>query len=346
MAQLPGDGRHRHAVALPLGALPLVELAQGRVVQARPARGQPERAAQVRRSVLGDGPAAAVEHARLAHRRVEARVAHQGGGVAEPGDVAYLGDDLGAGRVGHARYREHERLDAVEQPPHLGLDLGALRVEEVHLPHERPHLEGRRPLPERDADRAARERLYLGGLAVHAPAPARRRGDVALQRVDPPAADLGGQRAPREHRAPGGAEHVGEDPGELREVRVEQARALHLDLGELRLERLVVAREGPQGLHVVGREPRGVVLAYAHRLGDEAGVDAVVLDAAQALEPAHRAHLQRVYDRHRVPLGREERVQRHPVAPGGLHAHQDVGGGTRRRLPATPRTARTPRRRS
>ena len=129
------------------------------------------------------------------------------------------------------------------------------------------------------------------------------------------------------HRAPGGAEHVGEDPGELREVRVEQARALHLDLGELRLERLVVAREGPQGLHVVGREPRGVVLAYAHRLGDEAGVDAVVLDAAQALEPAHRAHLQRVYDRHRVPPGREERVQRHPVVPGGLHAHEDVRGG-------------------
>ena len=89
---------------------------------------------------------------------------------------------------------------------------------------------------------------------------------------DPPAADLGGQRAPREHRPAGGAEHVGEYSGDLLEVRVEQARALHLDLGELRLERLVVAREGPQGLHVVGREPRGVVLAYAHRLGDEAGV--------------------------------------------------------------------------
>ncbi len=47
--------------------------------------------------MLGDGLARCLEHTRLAHDGVKARVIHDGGSLAEPGDVAHLGDDPGTG---------------------------------------------------------------------------------------------------------------------------------------------------------------------------------------------------------------------------------------------------------
>ena len=86
------------------------------------------------------------------------------------------------------------------------------------------------------------------------------------------------------------------------------------------------AREGAQRLHLVGGEPGRVVLPDAQRLGYERGVDAVVLDPVEPLEPAHGAHLHRVDHRDRVAPGDEEGVERHPVVPRRLHADEHVAG--------------------
>ena len=113
---------------------------------------------------------------------------------------------------------------------------------------------------------------------------------------------------------------------------VHQAYALGLELRHHAAQRLQVARQRPQRRHLVGGEPGLVVLAYAQRLGYEPGVDAVVLDLVEPLELAHRLDLHGVYHGDRVAPGDEERVARHPVVAGGLHAHDDVGRRPRKAL--------------
>ena len=93
----------------------------------------------------------------------------------------------------------------------------------------------------------------------------------------------------------------------------------------------MVAGERPERLHLVGGEPGRVAPPDAQRLGDEAGVDAVVLHPVEPPEPAHGADLRRVDDDDPVAPGDQEGVERHPVAPGGLHADEHV-----RRLPGHP----------
>ena len=115
-------------------------------------------------------------------------------------------------------------------------------------------------------------------------------------------------------------------------MRVHQAHALGLELRGHAAQRLQVARQRPQRRHLVGGEPGLVVLPYAQRLGYEPGVDAVVLDLVELLELAHRLDLHGVYHGDRVAPGDEERVARHPVVAGGLHAHDDVGRRPRKAL--------------
>lgn len=67
--------------------------------------------------------------------------------------VAYLGDDLSARDVGHPRYREHQRLDLVEQGLQPRLDLGALGVGELDLPDQGLYLKRGGLLAEPHADR-------------------------------------------------------------------------------------------------------------------------------------------------------------------------------------------------
>lgn len=68
MAQLPHDGGDAHALRLALGPLLVVEGAQPRVVLPGAVGRKPQRVPEVRRSVLGDRSAAAVELTRLAHQ--------------------------------------------------------------------------------------------------------------------------------------------------------------------------------------------------------------------------------------------------------------------------------------
>ena len=108
--------------------------------------------------------------------------------------------------------------------------------------------------------------------------------------------------------------------------------AVGLELRDHATQRLQVARQRPQRCHLVGGEPGLVVPADAQRLGYEPGVDAVVLDLVEPLELAHRLDLHGVYHGDRVAPGDEERVARHPVVAGGLHAHDDVGRRLRETL--------------
>ena len=332
VAQLPRHGRDGHAVGLALGALPVVEGAQPRVVPPGAVGRQPQSAAKVRRAVLGYGAAAAVEPPGLAHRRVQPGVAHQGGRVAEARHVAYLGDYLGARDAGHPGYRQHERLDLVEQGPQPRLDPGALGIRELDLPYQGLDLERGRLLAGPHADRRLGRGLDLRGVAGRLAAAPGRLGDVAGERVGAPPRQLEGQRGLGQHRAAAGPEHVREYPGVLGEVGVHQAYALGLELRHHAARRLQAARQRPQRRHLAGGEPGLVALAYAQRLGYEPGVDAVVLDLVEPLELAHRLDLHGVYHGDRVAPGDEERVARHPVVAGGLHAHDDVGRRPRKAL--------------
>lgn len=196
-----------------------------------------------------------------------------------------------------------------------------------------------------DADRVPGGPPGPGGPAVRPPAAARRPRHVAPRRAGPPAGRLRRQRAPRGRRARRGAERAGEGPGELRGAGAQKARAPGPRLCEPRLGRLAAARGRAQGPHLVGGGPRRVVPADARRLGDGRGAGAVVLHSAEAPEPAHGAHLERVDRRGRVAPGDQERVGRHPVVPRGPHAHEDARRPVGHPPRARPRAARTrPRR--
>ena len=103
---------------------------------------QVEGASEVRRPLLGNVVLLRGELARLADRRVDAGVLHDGGRAVEPLDVAYLGDDLGAERVADAGYGEDQRLDSLDSLADLDLDLGDLPLDEVDLLDEQLDLEG------------------------------------------------------------------------------------------------------------------------------------------------------------------------------------------------------------
>lgn len=121
-----------------------------------------------------------------------------------------------------------------------------------------------------------------------------------------------------------GPEHVGEEARVLGEVGVEHADGLGLHGRELLLERLMVAREPLERLHLVGGEPGLVVVALPERLGYEGGVYPVVLHPAEALELAHGAHLHGIDDAYPVARGDEVGEAGHPVVAGGLHSDEDV----------------------
>ena len=323
VAQLPGDGGHCHPVGLSLPALLVVEGLELRIVLARPVRGEPERSSQVGRAVLGYGNPLGGEHAGLVDPRVEAGVLHDRGGALEPLDVADLGDDLGARRRGYAGDGGDVGLDLRQQRRDLALHLGDGPVQELDLGDHRPDLERGGLLAEPYADRRFCRGLDLGGLGVAEPA-ARALRQQPRYRGRPLAGDLGGRGALGEHLERRGPEHVGEEARVLGEVGVEHADGLGLHGRELLLERLMVAREPLERLHLVGGEPGLVVVALPERLGYEGGVYPVVLHPAEALELAHGAHLHGIDDAYPVARGDEVGEAGHPVVAGGLHSDEDV----------------------
>lgn len=323
VAQLPRHGGDGDAVGLALAAQLVVVLLELGVVLPGPIRGQPQRPPQVGRAVLGYRDALGRVLAGLVDAGVEPRVLDDRGGVPEPPDVADLGDDLGAGRGGHAGDGRDVGLDLLEQRRDLLLDLGDRGVQELDLRDHRPDLERGGLLAEPYADRRFRRGLDLRGLGVAEPAARALRQQLGYRRR-PLAGDLGGRRAFREHLERRGPEHVGEQPGVLGEVGVEHAYGLGLHGGELLLEPLVVAGELLERLHLVGGQPRLVVVALPERLGDQPRVYAVVLHAGQALELAHGVHLHGVDDADAVARGHEVGEAGLPVVAGGLHADEDV----------------------
>ena len=126
----------------------------------------------------------------------------------------------------------------------------------------------------------------------------------------------------KRHR--GGAEHIRKQARILGEVGIHEADDLCLGLGDLVPERLAVAGELPQGLHLVGGELRGVVFANAEGLGDEEGIDPVVLDSGETLQVPDGMHMHGIDDADRPAPGHQVREARHPVVPRGLHGDDRI----------------------
>ena len=139
---------------------------------------------------------------------------------------------------------------------------------------------------------------------------------------------FGGRRAPLQDGERPGPEQalLSEHVGVLGEVGVEHADELRLHGRLLLLELLAVAGEHLERLDLVGGEPGDVEVAHAQHLGDEPAVDAVVLHARHALEPAHGLDLHGVDHGDFVPAGHEVGEAGHPVVAGGFHADEDLAG--------------------
>lgn len=222
VAELPGDRHHRDPVALAFSSLLVVEGAEPRIVSVCSLGREVEGTPQVRRPVLRDRSALQLELAGLVHGRVDACVAHDGGGVSEPGDVSDLGDYLGAGRVRHAGNREDQGLDRLQQRGDPGICLGDAREQELDLRDVGLDLEGRGLGAQSEADCGLGPRLDRGSLPGAGPSVGGL-GDDPLQRGLAHVRDVFGERALGEHRKRRLAEQVGEDAVVFGEVGVHEA---------------------------------------------------------------------------------------------------------------------------